>query len=323
LHAVTANEVWAAARRIHQHLRPTPLVCSPGLSELLGADVWLKLETASEIACFKLRGALSALLAVDTPRTAVTSSTGNHGQAVALAARKLGLASDIFVPESANPVKCRMIALLGGTLHVGGHDIDDAKDRARAHAAKIGGNFVDDGENRDLIAGAGTVGLEIGQDLAHIDTVYVPMGSGSLAGGTAIGVKASQSRVRVVAVQAAGAPAMVESFHARRAIERPIATRADCLVCRVPAEAALATLYAGLDDALLAGDDTLLAALHTLIGRAHLLVELGAAAPLAAAWAEREKIAGQRVVLVMSGANVAPSTVAEALALPPLGGDFA
>lgn len=319
---MTAGAVGAAARRLAPHLSPTPLVPSPALSDLLAAEVWLKLETASEIACFKLRGALNALLAAESPTSAVTSSTGNHGQAVALAARRLGLASDIFVPDNPNPVKARMIELLGGTLHVGGADIDEAKDRARAHAAGSGGIFVDDGENPDLIAGAGTVGLEIGKALADIDVVYVPMGSGSLAGGTAVGLKSTQPRARVVAVQASGAPAMAESFRARRPVERPIATLADCLVCRVPAEAALATLLTSVDDALVATDAELMAALHTYLARAHVLVELGSAAALAGAWAERVANKGKRIVLIVSGANAVPDHVAEALRTPPLGGEF-
>ncbi len=320
---LTGREIEAAARRLAPHMTPTPLVFSPALSDLLGADVWLKLETASEIASFKLRGALNALLSVEAPGSALTSSTGNHGQGVALAARRLGIPADIFVPVDPNPVKVRMIELLGGRVHVGGHDIDAAKERAYAHQARHGGTFVDDGENANLIAGAGTVGLEIGKALSGIDVLYVPMGSGSLAGGTAVGVRSVQPGARVVAVQATGAPAMVESFHARRAIERPIATRADCLVCRIPAAQALSTLIAAVDDALLVTDEEMLSAVHAYLARAHLLVELGSAAPLVGAWKEREKNRGKRVVLVVSGANAVPEIVAEALRTPPLGGEFA
>jgi threonine dehydratase len=320
---LTGADVEAAARRLAPHMAPTPLIHSLALSDMLQAEVWLKLETASEIASFKLRGALNALLSVANPGSAITSSTGNHGQGVALAARRLGIPADIFVPDDPNPVKVRMIELLGGRVHVGGIDIDDAKERAYAHRAKNGGTFVDDGENADLIAGAGTVGWEVGRGLSRIDTVFVPMGSGSLASGTAVGVKATQPNTKVIAVQATGAPAMVESFHARRAIERPIDTRADCLVCRIPAAQALSTLCAAVDDALLVSDAEMLAAVHTYLARAHLLIELGSAAPLVGAWNRRAEIKGKRVVLVVSGANAVPEIVAEALRTPPLGGSFA
>ena len=320
---VTGTEVEAAARRLARHISPTPLVPSPALSDLLGAEIWLKLESASEIASFKLRGALNALLCAGNARSAITSSTGNHGQGVTLAARRLGIPPEIFVPDDPNPVKVRMIELLGGRVHVGGRDIDDAKARAYAYQGKHGGTFVDDGENADLIAGAGTVGFEIAQGLAEIDIVYVPMGSGSLASGTAVGVKAIQPKTRIVAVQASGAPAMVESFHAKRAIERPIDTRADCLVCRIPAAQALATLIEAVDDALTVSDQEMLAAVHTYLARAHLLIELGSAAPLVGAWKQRDTLKGKRVVLVVSGANAIPEIVAEALKTPPLGGAFA
>jgi len=320
---VTGTEVEAAARRLARHISPTPLVPSPALSDLLGAEIWLKLESASEIASFKLRGALNALLCAGNARSAITSSTGNHGQGVTLAARRLGIPAEIFVPDDPNPVKVRMIELLGGRVHVGGRDIDDAKARAYAYQGKHGGTFVDDGENADLIAGAGTVGFEIAQGLAEIDIVYVPMGSGSLASGTAVGVKAIQPKTRIVAVQASGAPAMVESFHAKRAIERPIDTRADCLVCRIPAAQALATLIEAVDDALTVSDQEMLAAVHTYLARAHLLIELGSAAPLVGAWKQRDTLKGKRVVLVVSGANAIPEIVAEALKTPPLGGAFA
>ncbi|MBM3549903.1 MAG: pyridoxal-phosphate dependent enzyme [Alphaproteobacteria bacterium] len=320
---VTGAEVEAAARRLSGHMTATPLIASPALSDLLGADVWLKLESASEIASFKLRGALNALLSVGNAKSAITSSTGNHGQGVTLAARRLGIPAEIFVPDDPNPVKVRMIELLGGRVHVGGIDIDDAKARAYAYQEKHGGSFVDDGENADLIAGAGTVGLEIGRALPNIDRLYVPMGSGSLASGTAVGVKHVQPKVRVTAVQAAGAPAMVESFHAKRAIERPIATRADCLVCRIPAAQALSTLIAAVDDAATVSDQEMLAAVHTYLARAHLLIELGSAAPLVAAWNERAEFKGKRVAIVVSGANAVPEIVAEALKTPPLGGAFA
>ena len=320
---VTGADVESAARRLAPHMSPTPLIFSAALSDLLGAEVWLKLETASEIASFKLRGALNALLLAGSRDSALTSSTGNHGQGVTLAAKRLGIGADIFVPDDPNPVKVRMIELLGGRVHVGGHDIDAAKERAYAYQAKHGGTFVDDGENADLIAGAGTVGLEIGRQLEDIDVLYVPMGSGSLASGTATGVKHVQPKIKVVAVQASGAPAMVESFHAKRAIERPIDTRADCLVCRIPAAQALATLIAHVDDAVTVSDKEMLSAVHTYLARAHVLIELGSAAPLAAAWNRRAETKGKRVVLVVSGANAVPEIMIEALKSPMLGGGFA
>ena len=140
---------------------------------------------------------------------------------------------------------------------------------------------------------------------------------------TGTGVTPVPPKVTVVAVQATGAPAMVESFHAKRAIERPIDTRADCLGCRIPAAQALSTLIANVDDAVTVSDKEMLSAVHTYLARAHVLIELGSAAPLAAAYNRRDETRGKRVVLVVSGANAVPEIMIEALKSPMLGGDFA
>jgi threonine dehydratase len=317
----TFEGVKRAVERLRAHLAPTPLYRSESLSRAFDGDVWLKLETATPIASFKLRGALNHLLVAQAAgpiRSAVTSSTGNHGQGVAYAARLLGAKADIFLPEGCPLVKQTMIRLFGAALHVGGIDIDDAKERARTFCAKSGGEFVDDGESVPLIEGAATIGHEIGTTLTGVDVVFASMGSGSLAAGTALGVKGQQPRTKVVAVQSDGAPAMVESFRARRAIERPVDSLAESIVCRVPAATALAALLRHVDDALLVSDREILAALHTLLAWGHVLVEPGAAAGLAGAWSRRRELRGKRIVLVLSGANVDPGMIGRALAAPPL-----
>lgn len=316
----TQADILAAAERLAPHLgQPTPLFRSAALSELLDADIWLKVETTGPIASFKLRGALNALLtATAKPTAAVTASTGNHGQGVAYAARLLGIPADIFVPEGCVAEKLAAIRRFGGKLHVGGADIDAAKDMALRHAAETGGEFVDDGESSSLIAGAATAGLEIGQGLEGTDIVLVPMGSGSLAGGIGLGVKIHQPQAKVWAVQSEGAPAMVESYHARRPVERDIRTVGDCIVCRVPAVLALETLLQAVDDAFLVPEASLLPALHTAAIAGRILVEPGAAAGLAGAWQCRAAIKGKRVVILLTGANVAAALLSQAMAGPDL-----
>jgi threonine dehydratase len=310
-----------AAAALRPHLPPTPLVRAELLSRALGADVWIKNETVSPIASFKLRGALTAVLRardVGARPGAVTSSTGNHGQGVAYAARVAGWPAHVFLPREANPVKRRMIAALGATIHEVGRDIDEAKAEAQAFARDHGLTFVDDGESLDLMEGAGTVGLEIAGALPAVDLALVPMGSGTLAVGVAVGLKSLQGGARVVAVQSAGSPAMVESYHARRPVERPIDTVADGLVCRVPAHLALEGLWAWIDDAVTVPDDALLAGVRALVEHAHLLAEPAGAAALAAAWAQRARIGGRRVVLVVTGANITRPALDRALAAAPL-----
>ncbi len=161
------------------------------------------------------------------------------------------------------------------------------------------GNFVDDGENIHLIEGAGTIGLEIGTTLSDIDWLFTPLGSGSLASGTAAALKALQPNVRVAAVQSEGSPAMVESFHSRKKIERPVETIADCVTCRVPAVLVLNALVRHVDDANLVSDQALLSAVHTLASDAHILVETGAAAGLTGAWGRRRELKGKRIVVLL------------------------
>ncbi|MDX1422343.1 MAG: pyridoxal-phosphate dependent enzyme [Kiloniellales bacterium] len=317
----TLAGIEEAEARIRPHLPETPLVRSEILSRALGADVWLKLETVTPIASFKLRGALAAISRAREHggiAAACTSSTGNHGQGVAYAARLLGLAADIFLPAAPNPVKRAMIEAFGGVTHAVGHDLDAAKAEAIAYAADAGTLFVDDGESLDLMEGAGTVGLEAARALPEIDAVFVPMGSGTLATGVATAVKGLQPGAKAIAVQAKGAPAMVESFHAGRAIERPAESTADGLICRVPAARALAGLLATVDDAMTCSDAQLLAGVRTLADCAHVLVEPAGAAGLAAAWAGRGALAGKRIVLVLTGANITEEQLAAALAQPPL-----
>jgi threonine dehydratase len=290
-------DVARAAERLAPYAHSTPLIRSLLLSRDLGCDLWVKNETVSPVASFKWRGALNDILAA--PSDVVTSSTGNHGQGVAWAARVAGVRAHVFLPLGANPTKRAKIELLGATIHDTGHDLDDAKATAMAIAQSEGLRFIDDGDSPGVIEGAGTIGLEIARELRP-DVVFVPMGSGSLAAGIGMAMPGT----RVVAVQSSGSPAMVESFRARRAVERPIDTIADGLVCRVPAQLALDALLAHVADAMLVSDDELLAAARSMILNAHVLVEPSGAAGLAAAL--RSDVRGKVVVVIATGANLTP-----------------
>ena len=201
----------------------------------------------------------------------------------------------------------------------GARILDDAKLVAKAFAARHEVAFVDDGESPQVIAGAGTLGLEIGRSLPKANYVFAPTGSACLASGTALGLKAAASTAQVIAVQSAQTPCMVRSFHARRPIEHPVTTICDCLNQRIPPRLALATMLAHVSDALEVDDQDCLAAMHTALAHAHVLVEPGTAAALAGAWARRSAIRGSTVVLIFSGANVDISMVRRALGSPQLG----
>lgn len=302
---------------LSQYIAETPLVRSEALSQMFRGDVWIKNETVSPIGSFKIRGALTELLRAREPvLAAVTSSTGNHGQGVAYAARLLKFPAHVFLPKQANPVKRAAIENLGAAIHLGGHDFDDAKAAGRQFANDNRYFFIDDGEGHGVVEGAGTVGLEIAEKLDGIDVVFIPVGSGTLAGGAAAAIRAIHPRTRVIGVEPNGSPAMAESFHAKRPIERPARTLAEGLICRVPADLALRCLLAFVAETLLVSDIELLAGVHALTAIAHILVEPSGAAAFAGAWRKRNDLVGRRIVLVLTGANLAVETLRLALKTP-------
>lgn len=310
----TFSGIAAAADLLEPYARPTPLVRAPLLSRRLGCEVFVKNETVSPIASFKWRGALTDVLRhPESARGVVTSSTGNHGQGVAWAASVAGITAHVFLPIGANAVKRAKIAMFGAAIHETGHDLDEAKVAALAFARDERLLFIDDGESIGVIEGAGTIGLEIVRELPRIDAVFVPMGSGSLAGGIGLAVKEHNPRTRVIAVQSSGSRAMVESFRARRPVELPAETLADGLICRVPARVALDALLQGVDDAVTVEEDELLRATYRMMTDAHLLVEPSAAASLAAA--ERMALTGKTIVLIATGANVTPEVLRRVMEL--------
>ena len=313
--------IEAALASLRPHLPETPLVRSELLSRAFDAEVWLKLETVTPVASFKLRGALNDLLrarsAKDVERVA-TSSTGNHGQGVAYSARLLGLEADVFLPAAANPVKAAAIEAFGATLHRVGRDNNEAKDAAREHARRHGAHFVDDGESLDVMEGAGTVGLEVARAMDAPDAVYVPVGDAPLITGCGCALKAVHPAVRVVGVQSAGAPALARSFHSGEPRTCEVDTLADGLATRFPAKRAFAGVRAFADDVLEVPDAEMLGAMHTLLESAHVLVELAGAAALAGAWRQRTGLAGRRVVLLLTGANATIDLARRAIARPPL-----
>lgn len=317
----TLHGIEDALGNIRPHIPATPLVRSEIFSRALGADVWLKNETTTPIASFKLRGALNVLIRVKAKgglKGATTSSTGNHGQGVAYAARLMGVPADIFLPEIANPVKAAMIEAFGGKLHKIGHDIDAAKDASRAFGKENGVFFVDDGDDVDVMEGAGTLGLEIARDLDKLDAIFVPVGGANLIGGVGTAVKAVHPKARVIGIQAKGAPSMYDSFHAKKRVERPCDTIADGLTQRVPPKLAFEVMMKHVDEMLLSTDDELLQGVRAIAECAHVLVEPAGSAALCAAWARRGEIKGKTVALVLSGANLTTDLLRQALSKEPL-----
>ncbi len=289
---------------------PTPLVYSPALSERLEAHVSLKLEFANPIGAFKIRGGvfLAGELAAELRSTGlVTASTGNHGQSIAYAAELHGLRAVVFVPQGANPDKIASMRRLGAEVREQGARFDEANTAALEFAVERGMRYVAVDEPL-LLAGVATAALEVldpdGGQQPDAELVIVPLGAGSGACGWVLTRESLGAACEVWAVQSAQAPAGHDSWRAGHIVERPDATMAEGVATGVGFEVTQAILRNRLDDFLLVEDEAIAAAVVALLEQAHLLVEPAGATPLAAALQARERLAGRRVVLVLSGANI-------------------
>jgi threonine dehydratase len=309
----TLADVFAARARLRPHLMPTPLVESPALSESLGLDVRLKLETLQPIGAFKVRGGVNLVGGIEEgaeprPRGFITASTGNHGQSMAYAARLFGYPAVIYAPEDCNPYKAESIRRLGAELVLTGPDFESARQAAEAAAAERGYRYVGPIE-AGLVAGVATATLEILETWPEVDAILVPLGGGSGAAAVCLAGKGIKPGLEVIAVQAAGAPAFYRSWKSGRieTIDR-IETFAEGLATRTAYALSLKLLRGALDEVALVSDDELERAMLALLRHAHVLAEAAGAASTAAAAqpAIRERLAGKRVALMVSGGNVTP-----------------
>lgn len=314
----TLEDVRAAATAIASQLPlPTPLVGSPALSELLDAQVSLKLELATPVSAFKVRGGLylaGRLSEAERAAGLVTASTGNHGQSIAYAGRANGIRTAIFVPEGANPDKVASIRRLGAEIHVAGERFDDAIRAATAHADATGMRFVSSADEPDLIAGVGTAALEVlEQQQPETDVAIVPVGAGSGVCGWLTVRGGLDHPARIWGVQSAQAPAAYESWRAGEPVTRPNLTSAEGLATGAGFSLPLAIMRDALDEFVLVDDEAINDAVVALLDHQHVLVEPAGAAALAAALEHRERLQGQRVVLVCSGANITRQQLAALL----------
>lgn len=308
---VTMDEIEAAAGRIQVVAVRTPLLSFPEVSEELGGVVRLKCESLQRTGSFKIRGAynfVSQLSPEEMDRGIITYSSGNHAQAVALAAREKGVRAVVVMPTTAPGVKVDGARRLGAEVVFEGTTSLERKVRAEAIASEEGLAMVPPFDHPHIIAGQGTVGLEIARDWPEVDLVLVPIGGGGLAGGTAAALKRLLPRVRVVGVEPEGAPAMRAALDAGEPVTLPrTETIADGLA---PVRAgSLTFLHARefLDDVVLVADDAIRRATALLVSRRKLVVEYSGAATLAAVMAGAVDVGGLNVALVLSGGNLDPS----------------
>jgi len=304
------RDVYRARAAIVGSARRTPLVPSPDLSRRAGAEVWLKLETLQDTGAFKIRGAANRLVhlsAAERERGVVTVSSGNHGRAVAHAAERLGLPAVVCMSPLVPETKVAAIRALGAEVNIVGRDQDDAEAEARRLAESRGLVMISPFDDPLVIAGQGTIGLELLEDAPDLDTVVVPLSGGGLLGGIAIALKAASARLRVIGVSMERGPAMVESLRAGKPVPvEEVPTLADALGGSIGLENryTFAIVRDLMDDAVLVSEDEIAAAMAYSFWTERLVVEGGGAVGIAALLAGKIAALGRRVAVVVSGRSV-------------------
>jgi len=304
----TFRDVLKARRRIAPHVVRTPLHRYAGLSEMLGFEAYVKHENHQLTGAFKVRGGInlvSQLSPEERSRGVITASTGNHGQSVAYAARLFGVRAVICVPAEANPDKVAAIRSLGAEVIAEGRDFDDARRNAEGLAEERGHRYIHSGDEPHLIAGVGTIGLEIIEDLPDLDAVIVPVGGGTGAAGISTVMRAAAPRVEVIAVQAERAQSVYLSWRKGEIVPTESAdTMADGLANRRAFQLPLEIMRDQVDDFILVSEDEIMDAIGLYVEKAHAIAEGAGAASLAAALKIRDRLRGKKVVLELSGGNL-------------------
>ena len=314
----TLRDVLHAQQRIRPYLARTPLHRYPALDELLGTAVYVKHENYQPVGAFKVRGGInliSQLSPDERARGVIAASTGNHGQSVAYAARLFGVQARIVVPERANPGKVAAMQGMGAEVIAHGPNFDAAREHCEQLAAAHGYRYIHSGDEPLLIAGVATETLEMLEDQPALDTIIVPIGGGSGAAGACIAAHGVDRGIRVIGVQAEGAPAAYQSWRQRALLSGPNSTFAEGLSTGSAFAMPQAILQRELDDFVLVNDDAIRQAMVWMLERAHTLAEGAGAAALAAAYQLRNELHGHTVGIVCSGGNSSLDHLRQALAV--------
>jgi threonine dehydratase len=312
------SDVLEARKFLAEFLTPTRLVRAESLERPSGARVWLKLETENPTGSFKVRGALNAVrhrLQQSPIEGVVTSSTGNHGAAIAFAAREMNLRSRIYLPESPNPVKRDRIAELGAEIVEVGRDLEESREHAAKFSKESGWPLIVDVDDPYIAAGAATIACEILEQAPSTDMLVIPVGDSNLIRGVAYAAKQIRPSVRIIGVQAEAAPAYYLSWKEHRSLSTESAdTIADGLSTRTTTEDNVRQLTALVDDIRLVSEEEMLRAITFLLLKEHTLAEPAGAAATAAFIKSGKEFAAKNVVLLVSGANIAPDILRHAVA---------
>ncbi|PSQ61041.1 MAG: threonine ammonia-lyase [Halobacteriales archaeon SW_9_67_25] len=311
---IDLSDVEAARDRVAETARHTPLEYSHTFSEMTGAEVHLKLETFQRTGAFKIRGATNRIATLDEEQRdagVVTASAGNHAQGVALAASRMDVDATVVMPEDAPIAKVKATRSYGAEVVLHGVDYDQAEARAHEIEREEGRYYLHAFDDPEVIAGQGTLGLEIAEDLPGVETVVVPIGGGGLISGIATAIKERNPEARVVGVQAEGAASVADSLEQGQRVARDaVDTVADGIATRTVGELPFEIIRERVDEVVTVTDDEIAVALTLLLERNKTLVEGAGAVPLAALLSGAiEYDDGETVVPTLCGGNIDMNTL--------------
>jgi len=305
---VTINYVYEAQKAISKYLPKTPVLSSPSLSKRLGCDAFVKCENVLPTGAFKVRGGInliSRLSDEEKLRGVIAASTGNHAQSIAYASALFGVKAVIGMPLGANPDKVEATRSFGAVIEFHGKDYDEARKWVEDEAKEKGYRYIHSANEPLLIAGVGTLYLEIMQEIPDVDVIIVPIGGGSGAAAACIVAKTLNPKVKVIGVQAENAPAVYLSWKNGKPTETESAnTFAEGLATRATFKMTFDILCNMIDDIVLVSEDELKKAILMLLETTHQVAEGAGAASTAAAFKLREQLQGKKVALPLTGGNL-------------------
>jgi threonine dehydratase len=305
---LTLDDIKRAHKNIKNYIHKTPLIYSNSLSNMTGFEVYIKLENLQKTGSFKIRGATNKIYNMPEDkkkRGVVTASAGNHAQGVALSAYKFGIKASVIMPEKSSISKQLATKGYGAEVILYGNSFDEALEYARSIEKERGCTFIHTYDDEDLIAGQGTIGLEILDELPDLNSIVVPVGGGGLISGISIAIKGQKIDTQIIGVQAAASPSMYLSKQMGKntpVISQP--TIADGIAIKRIGDLTFPIIQQMVDEIVIVEEEEIAEAILLLMERKKTVVEGAGAVPLSAIMNTRTKIQGKKVVLVLSGGNI-------------------
>jgi threonine dehydratase len=309
--------VLQARNVISRYLKPTPLFFSAELSSLLGCEAYVKLENLQPIGAFKIRGGINYMHNMHelaSKNGVIVASTGNHSQSIAYAGRLYGVKVRVVMPEGIPELKVRGVQAQGGEVITKGRFLDESRDYAKKLAKENGYLMVGGANEPLLVEGVATMHLEVIEELPEVEVVINQVGGGSGLAGACVVYKTMSPGVRIFGAQAEGAPAFYRSWKGGTIVSTEgVNTKAEGLALATAYDATLRVVKDKLEDVVLVSDDEMMRAVRVLFETTRQVAELSGSASTAAAFKIKERIRGKKVVMMLTGGNIAPELLAQIL----------